>query len=37
MSGDSDGQYTWLILVSSFMCTYLWDMGDNPSVLEVSE
>lgn len=37
MSGDSDGQYKLLILVSSAVCMYLCHLEDSPSVWEVCE
>lgn len=37
MSGDSDGQYKWLILISSFVCTCQRDVEENPSTLEAYE
>lgn len=37
MSGDSDGQYKLLLLVSSVVCMYLCHLEDSPSVWEVCE
>lgn len=37
MSGDSDGQYKWLILISRFVSTCQWDLEENPSALEACE
>lgn len=37
MSGDSDGQYKWLLLVSSVMCMYLCHLEDSPRVWKVCE
>lgn len=37
MSGDSDGQYKWLFLISRFVCAYQQDLRENPSALEVHE
>lgn len=37
MSGDSDGQYKWLILISRFVCTCQRDQEENPSALEACE
>lgn len=34
MSGDSDGQYKWLFLISGFVCAYQQDLRENPSAFE---
>lgn len=37
MSGDSDGQYKWLFLISRFVCAYQRDLRENPCSLEAHE